>query len=81
LDSLFLSPSAVEKRNYPFDAGKLTVSPTSGKPFIMRAGVVSSGGRDVPVFLVKDPSPFPGTDTLMVGGLEKPTTAGNWSGE
>jgi len=81
LDSLFLTAEAKEKRVYPFDANSFTLSPTSGKPFILRAGVINSGGRNAPVFLAKDPSPYPGSDTLMVGSLEKSTTAGNWKGE
>lgn len=81
LDSLFLSPSAIAGRVYEFKVDELTISPTSKKPFIMEAGVVPSSGRNIPVFLVKDPSPFPGTEALQVGGMEKPSTSGNWTGE
>lgn len=81
LDSLFLSPRAQEGRVYPFDMARLTTSPTSGKPWILKAGVISSSGRNVPVFLAKDPAPMVAGDTLMVGNMEKASTAGNWSGE
>lgn len=81
LDSLFLSPRAQESRVYPFDASKFTRSPTSGEPWILRAGVISSSGRNVPVFLAKDPRPMVVGDTLLVGNMEKASTAGNWTGE
>lgn len=81
LDSLFLSPRALEGRVYPFDASKFTASPTTGKPWLVRAGVISSSGRNVPVFLAKDPTPMVAGDTLLVGNMEKASTAGNWSGE
>ncbi|MFN6177101.1 MAG: hypothetical protein ACK46G_06140 [Flavobacteriales bacterium] len=81
LDSLFRTANAMEGRVYPFDPEKFTTAPTSGKPFILRNGAISSSGRNVPVFIAKDPQPFPGTDTLMVGSMEKATTAGNWKGE
>ena len=35
----------------------------------------------VPVFLAKDPTPMVAGDTLMVGNMEKQSTAGNWTGE
>ncbi len=81
LDSLFRTNKALEGRLYPFDAYNFTNSPASGKPWILRAGVISSSGRNVPVFIAKDPSPLVAGDTLMVGNMEKASTAGNWSGE
>lgn len=81
LDSLFRTTKALEGRLYPFDANTFTNSPASGKPWILRAGVISSSGRNVPVFLAKDPSPLVVGDTLMVGNMEKASTAGNWTGE
>jgi hypothetical protein len=81
LDSLFRTSSAMEGRVFPFDPEKFTLSPTSGKPFLLKAGAISSSGRNVPVFLAKDPAPYPGTDTLSVGNMEKATTSGNWKGE
>jgi hypothetical protein len=81
LDSLFLSKKATEGRVFPFDPEKFTQSPTSGKPFLLSAGNISSSGRNVPVFLAKDPAPLVAGDTLMVGNMEKASTAGNWSGE
>jgi len=81
LDSLFLSPRAMDGRAFAFNVDRFTVSPTTGKPWILKAGVISSSGRNVPVFLAKDPSPMVAGDTLMVGNMEKASTAGNWSGE
>lgn len=81
LDSLFHTTKSLEKRVYPFDANTFTQSPTSGKPWLLRAGVINSSGRNVPVFLAKDPTPLVAGDTLMVGNMEKASTAGNWSGE
>lgn len=81
LDSLFLTAKAQEDRAYPFDVERLTVSPVSGKPWVLKAGVISSSGRNVPVFLAKDPTPMVAGDTLMVGNMEKASTAGNWRGE
>jgi hypothetical protein len=81
LDSLFRSPRAIENRVYPFDPNTFVNSPTSGLPWLLKAGVISSSGRNVPVFLAKDPKPLVAGDTLMVGNMEKASTAGNWSGE
>lgn len=80
LDTLFLNyANATEDRAFKFDIDRFGISPGSDKPFIMRKGKVNAGGRDMPVFLVKDPKPFPGSDTLMVGSLDRPSTAGTWS--
>ncbi len=81
LDSLFLSPRAQEGRAYPFDVNNFTNSPVSNKPFLLRAGVINSSGRNVPVFMARDPQPLVAGDTLLVGNMEKASTAGNWSGE
>jgi hypothetical protein len=81
LDSLFLSATAQVRRNYPFDVNSFTTSPASKLPWILKAGVISSSGRNVPVFIAKDPKPLVAGDTLMVGNMEKASTAGNWSGE
>lgn len=82
LDTLFRTPRSMEGRRYAFDPDAFINSPVSGKPYILRAGVISSSGRNVPVFVAKDPTPMvPGGDTLMVGNLEKASTAGSWSGE
>jgi hypothetical protein len=81
LDSLFGTRRALEGRSYPFDAENFVKSPVSGERWILRAGVISSSGRNVPVFIAKDPKPLVVGDTLMVGNLEKASTAGNWSGE
>lgn len=81
LDSLFMKPAAREGRAYPFDPDRFGIQPMSGKPYILRGNVIQSSGRNVPVFLAKDPTPMIPGDTLMVGSLEKATTAGNWSGE
>lgn len=81
LDSLFLSATAKERRTYPFDVNAFTTSPASNQPWILQAGVISSSGRNVPVFIAKDPKPLVAGDTLMVGNMEKASTAGNWSGE
>jgi hypothetical protein len=81
LDSLFRTAKAQEGRVYPFDADKFINSPTSDMPWMLKAGVISSSGRNVPVFLAKDPKPMVEGDTLMVGNMEKASTAGNWSGE
>jgi hypothetical protein len=81
LDSLFLSASAQERRTHPFDVNSFTTAPGSNQPWILQAGVISSSGRNVPVFIAKDPKPLVAGDTLMVGNMEKASTAGNWSGE
>jgi len=81
LDSLFLSAAAQERRNFPFDVNVFPTSPVSKLPWIMKAGVISSSGRNVPVFIAKDPKPLVAGDTLIVGNMEKASTAGNWSGE
>lgn len=81
LDSLFRTTRALEKRLYPFDPNGFVNSPVSGKPFLLKAGVLSTSGRPVPVYQVKDPTPMVTGDTLMLGSLEKATTAGNWSGD
>ena len=80
LDTLFLNyANATDERVFKFDLDRFGISPGSGKPFIMRKGRVNAGGRDMPVFLVTDPQPFPGSDTLMVGSLDRPSTSGTWS--
>ena len=81
LDSLYGTRRALEGRAYPFDVESFVKSPVSGEKWILRAGVISSSGRNVPVFVAKDPKPLVAGDTLMVGNLEKASTAGNWSGE
>ncbi len=81
LDSLFRRPNTRDDRAYPFEPSKFGIQPVTGKPFIMRGNVIQSSGRNVPVFIAKDPTPLISGDTLMVGSLEKATTAGNWSGE
>lgn len=81
LDSLFLNARAQEGRTYAFDAKTFTKSQASGKPFLMKAGAINSSGRNVPVFLAKDPAPMVAGDTLMVGSMEKASTSGNWTGE
>jgi len=81
LDSLFRTTRAMDGRVYPFDPEKFILSPVSGQRFILRAGTISSSGRNVPVFIAKDPAPMVAGDTLTVGSLEKASTAGNWSGE
>jgi hypothetical protein len=86
LDSTFFTRKALENRLYPFDPDSFIYSPVSRKPFLLAAGSVTSSGRNVPVFLAKDPTPMINRrtgegDTLMVGSLEKAITAGNWAGE
>ncbi|MBK8498103.1 MAG: hypothetical protein IPL52_04620 [Flavobacteriales bacterium] len=81
LDSVFRSPSNQAKRVYPFDPDGFVNSPVSRKPFLMTAGVINSSGRNVPVFICKDPAPLVAGDTLMVGSMEKASTAGNWKGD
>ncbi|MBK8707985.1 MAG: hypothetical protein IPN30_05770 [Flavobacteriales bacterium] len=82
LDSLFLSPRLQADRVYPFDPDNFVNSPTRDKkPYLLRAGVINSSGRSVPVFLARDPQPMVAGDTLLVGNMEKASTAGNWTGE
>lgn len=81
LDSLFMTAKAKEGRRFPFNADSLTFSPVSKKPFILQAGSINTSGRNAPVFLVKDPAPMVAGDTLMVGSMEKASTAGNWKGD
>ncbi|MBL7965207.1 MAG: hypothetical protein JNM31_15335 [Flavobacteriales bacterium] len=81
LDSTFLTKKAMHNRAYAFNPDKLGVQPITGQPLILKSGVVSSSGRNVPVFVAKDPSPMVAGDTLMVGSLEKASTSGNWTGE
>lgn len=71
--------------NFDLDAF-IYVPPNDEQKFLLQAGVITSGGRDVPVFQAKDPAPFskpdhPNTDTLWVGSMTKSTTSGNWKGE
>jgi hypothetical protein len=80
LDSLFLSPRVQDGRAYPFDPNTFTKAP-SGAPFLLKAGVINSSGRNVPVFLVRDPQPMVKGDTLLVGNMDKASTSGNWTGE
>jgi len=79
----FISEEAVKiPRNAPFDLDAFIYAPPSDENrFILTAGVISSGGRDVPVFQAKDPHPFAPPDTLWVGSMIKSTTSGNWKGE
>jgi hypothetical protein len=81
LDSLFLRPKAQESRAYTFDPNKFGIQPVTGQPYILRAGVIQSSGRNVPVYVAKDPTPLIAGDTLMVGSLDKATTVGNWPGQ
>jgi hypothetical protein len=81
LDSLFLNARAQEGRAYPFDANTFGLSPVSKQPYKLLAGSISSSNRNVPVFIAKDPTPMVAGDTLMVGNMEKQSTAGNWTGE
>ena len=81
MDSLFLAPRVQEGRVYPFDANTFGLSPVTKQPFLLKAGAISSSNRTVPVFIAKDPTPLVAGDTLMVGNMEKQSTAGNWSGE
>jgi hypothetical protein len=80
LDSLFRTRRALDGRAFPFHPDSFIYAP-SGARFLLDAGVVQSSGRNVPVFLAKDPRPLVAGDTLMVGSMEKASTAGNWSGE
>ena len=81
IDSLFRTSRALDNRVYTFDPDNFINQPVSGKPFLLQAGSISSSGRNVPVFLAKDPTPMVPGDTLMVGSMERASTAGNWSGE
>ncbi len=82
LDSLFMTQRALEKRVYPFNPDSFIYSPVSPhKTFLLDAGTISSSGRNVPVFQVIDPTPMVANDVLMLGSMDKATTAGNWSGE
>ncbi len=81
LDSLFMTKKALEGRAYPFDLNTFANSPVSKKPYLLRAGVINSSGRSVPVFMARDPQPIVAGDTLLVGNLEKYSVAGNWTGE
>ncbi len=76
-----MSARAQEGRAYPFDVNTFGLSPVSKQPYLLQAGSISSSNRNVPVFLAKDPTPLVAGDTLMVGNMEKQSTAGNWSGE
>ncbi|HRD53495.1 MAG TPA: hypothetical protein PKY96_12685 [Flavobacteriales bacterium] len=78
LDSTFRTQKALEGRVYPFNPDSFIYSPSSRKPFILKAGMLALSGRNAPVLVCKDPSPkFPG-DTLQFGSMEKPTDDGNW---
>ncbi len=81
IDSLFLAKRLQDDRAYPFDVNTFTTSPASKKPFLLKAGVINSSGRNIPVFLARDPQPLVAGDTLLVGNMEKASTAGNWTGE
>lgn len=81
LDSTFGTRKALEGRTYPFDPNGFINSPVSGKPFLLRAGMISNSGRNAPVVICKDPTPMVIGDTLMFGSLEKATVAGNWKGD
>lgn len=84
----FTSEEALnQKRDANFDLDAfIYVPPSDEHKFLLKAGVITSGGRDVPVFQAKDPFPFskpdhPNTDTLWVGSMTKSSTSGNWKGE
>lgn len=81
LDSTFFTRKAMDGRVYPFDANTFINSPVTGKPFLLKAGMISSSGRNAPVVLCKDPSPMVAGDTLLFGSLEKASVAGNWKGD
>lgn len=82
LDSLFLSKYVQKDRLYPFSIDSLTIARFSGKQFMMQAGIVSTSGRNVPVFEVVEPDPIDKkAEPLKVGSMERATSAGNWSGE
>ncbi len=58
----------------------------NGKPFIIKTGVIESGGTKVPTIEVKDPTPFDRhdgvrLDTLKFGDLNANHTDGNWISE
>ena len=79
----FMNEKALkESRNAPFDIDAFIYAPPSDQDrFILTAGMIQSGGRNVPVFQAKDPKPFDPPDTLWVGSMTKSTTSGNWKGE
>lgn len=82
LDSLFLTKRALDSRVYDFNPDNFIYSPVKkDRMFLLQAGSITSSGRNVPVFLAKDPAPMVVGDTLMVGSMEKANTAGNWAGE
>lgn len=80
LDAFFLSPSALEKRSYPFFLDSLNIAPhENGAQFILNVALLSKGNLQVPAFLVVDPKPFDTkSDTLRLGSLSEATTNGNW---
>jgi type II secretory pathway pseudopilin PulG len=78
LDSTFRTAKALEGRVHPFNPDSFIYSPTSRKPFILKAGMLAVSGRNAPVVLCKDPSPLVAGDTLQFGSMEKPTDDGNW---
>lgn len=80
LDSLFLSPRLQADRVYPFDPDNFVNSPTRDRSHRLRAGRFNSSGRSVPVFGAST-QPTGAGDTLLVGNMEKASTAGNWTGE
>jgi len=81
LDSLFLSPHVQEGRTYPFHIDSLHIARfAGGSTFKMETAVVSSSGRNVPVLLIQEPNPINKAEPLMVGNLERASTAGNWKG-
>ena len=79
----FVSEEALKvERAAPFDMDAFIYAPPADQDrFILTAGMIQSGGRNVPVFQAKDPKPFAPPDTLWVGSMTKSTTSGNWKGE
>lgn len=76
VDTYVFDESDAESRKYKLYIDSLPYVPFAKHKFTLETGTIESGGVTQSVFLVKDPKPF--ADELMVGSLDKASTAGNW---
>lgn len=75
--SLRYLASREEGVSFKYDSLKY-VPFTGGTEFIVQAGTIERNNVTIPVFEIKDAKPFDKKDTMRVGSLTDPSTAGNW---
>lgn len=70
---------AAREEGVPFKFDSLRFVPfTGGTEFILQSGTIERNNVTIPVFEIKDAKPFDKKDTMRVGSLTDPSTAGNW---